>query len=242
MEEVRPLGRFPHASTDILDLMLERVAVSLLRDEAYGRLRQAILEGELAPGARLRPDELADQLGLSRMPVREALARLRDEGLVEMRPRSGTRVSPLRLDEASQALVVITAMHELAARIAVPRLHEPDLERMEAAGERFATAVRASDYEAAIAADDDFHGVFVDVAGNRAVAETLTRCMPLLRRAEALRFGTLPGKTSVAAHDQILAAARRGEVEAAVAATRGNWASLVAQIEQSIARERGDAG
>jgi DNA-binding GntR family transcriptional regulator len=217
--------------------VLEPVTTSLLRDEAYRRIRQAILEGELAPGARLRPDELASQLQLSRMPVREALARLRDESLVETRPRSGSRVSPMRLDDASQALAVITAMHELAVRIAVPRLGAIDLRRLKDAADSFAAAVRAGDYEAAIGADDDFHGLFVEVAGNRPVADTLVRYMPLLRRAEALRFGTLPGQKSIATHKQILTAARDEDIEAAVSATRANWGSLAQQIEQSIARE-----
>lgn len=218
--------------------MLQPITTPLLRDEAYRRLRQAILEGELAPGARLRPDELAGQLQLSRMPVREALARLRDEGLVDMRPRSGTRVSPVRLDDASQALVLITAMHELAVRIAVPRLDEEHLRRLRTAADRFAAAVRAGDCGGAIVADDDFHGLFVEVAGNRPVAATLARYMPLLRRAEALRFGTLPGQKSIAAHKQILAAARAGEIEPAATATRANWGSLAQQIEQLIAREQ----
>lgn len=185
----------------------------------------------------MRPDELAGQLHLSRMPVREALARLRDEGLVEMRPRSGTRVSPVRLDEASQALVVITAMHELAVRIAFPRLHEAHLRRLANAADSFAAAVRAGNYDAAIAADDDFHGVFVEVANNRAVAETLVRYIPPLRRAEALRFGSLPGQKSIAAHKKILTAARDGDIETALSATRANWGSLAQQIEQSMARE-----
>jgi len=212
---------------------MKQVRVPLLRDEAYVRLREAILDGELAPGQPLRPDELAEELGLSRMPIREAFTRLRDEGLVETRPRSGTRVSPLRLDDASQALAVITAMHELAAREAVPRLEPADLERLEAAAERFATAVKASDHASAIAADDEFHGVFVEVAANRPLSETIARYMPILRRAETLRFGSLPGRRSIAAHAEIVRAAKRGDGEAAARATRENWDSLASQIQQS---------
>ena len=212
---------------------MKQVRVPLLRDEAYVRLREAILDGELAPGQPLRPDELAEELGLSRMPIREAFTRLRDEGLVETRPRSGTRVSPLRLDDASQALAVITAMHELAAREAVPRLEPADLERLEAAAERIATAVKASDHASAIAADDEFHGVFVEVAANRPLSETIARYMPILRRAETLRFGSLPGRRSIAAHAEIVRAAKRGDGEAAARATRENWDSLASQIQQS---------
>lgn len=217
--------------------MLAPVESPLLRDLAYQRLRTAILSGALAPGDPVRIDELADQLALSRTPVREALARLRDEGLVHTRPRSGTRVSPLRLDEARQALAVISAMHELAVRSAVAMLEERHLKQLAQAAQRFEEAVKAGDHERAIDADDEFHGVFVSAAGNGPLRETIVRFMPLLRRAEALRFGTLPGRRSFAAHRRILAAARRGDPEAAAQATRINWASLTEQIEQSMTSE-----
>jgi DNA-binding GntR family transcriptional regulator len=219
--------------------VLSPVESPLLRDEAYRRLRGAILSGALAPGDPLRIDELAGQLALSRTPVREALARLRDEGLVQTRPRSGTKVSPLRLDEARQALAVISAMHELAARTAVALLDDRNLEQLAQAARRFEEALKAGDHERAIEADDEFHGVFVTVAGNGPLRETIVRFMPLLRRAEALRFGTLPGRRSIAAHRRILAAARRGDSEAAAQASRINWASLAAQIEQSMSNDPG---
>ncbi len=222
--------------------MLGPVESPLLRDLAYRRLRGSILSGELAPGDPLRIDELAGQLALSRTPVREALARLRDEGLVQTRPRSGTRVSPLRLDEARQALAVISAMHELAVLSAVARLHEHHLAQLAQAARRFEHAVKAGDHERAIDADDEFHGVFVIVADNRPLRETIVRFMPLLRRAEALRFGTLPGRRSIAAHRRILDAARRGDTEAAAQATRGNWGSLAEQIEQSMTNDSEEDG
>jgi DNA-binding GntR family transcriptional regulator len=66
--------------------------------------------------------------------------------------------------------------------------------------------------------------------------------MPLLRRAEALRFGTLPGRRSIARHRSIIAAARRGDAEAAAEATRVNWASLAEQIEQSMVSDSEEDG
>jgi DNA-binding GntR family transcriptional regulator len=220
--------------------MLEPLPAPLLRDGAYDRIRDAILEGTLAPGAPLRPGELADALGLSLTPVREALARLRHEGLVQTRPRSGTRVTPLDLDGAKQALTVIAAMHRLAAETSVPRLTEADLAELAEAAEHFRVAVDTGDWHAAIDADDRFHGVFVRVAANRPLQETIERNMPLLRRAERLRFGTPPGRRSVTQHQRILRAARRGDAAAAADATLANWQSLVEQISASIARDVGD--
>lgn len=220
--------------------MLEPLPAPLLRDGAYDRIRDVILDGTLAPDAPLRPGDLADALGLSLTPVREALARLRDEGLVQTRPRSGTRVAPLDLDGARQALAVIAAMHRLAAETAVPQLTDADLAEMAAAAERFGAAVETGDWHAAISADDDFHGVFVRVAANRPLQETIERNMALLRRAERLRFGTPPGRRSVTQHQRILRAARKGDVAVAADATLANWQSLGPQISASMTQDAGD--
>ena len=115
----------------------------LLRDRAYAALRDAIVDGTLAPGERLRDQELCEWLGLSRTPVREALARLEQDGLVETAPQRYTRVAPLDRRAARDAFPVVAALHALAAELAVPRLGEHDLAAMRAANERFAHALRA---------------------------------------------------------------------------------------------------
>src|SRR5688572_21199588 len=97
--------------------LLRPVQRTLLRDTAYAAIRDAIVRGDLAPGVSLSNSELADQLGLSRAPIRDALARLADEGLVETKPQSFTRVTPVVLREAQDAAAVVRAMHELAARV-----------------------------------------------------------------------------------------------------------------------------
>lgn len=205
-----------------------------LSDAAYVAIRDAIVAGELAPGAVLRDVELAGSLGLSRTPVREALQRLADEGLVESKPHAYTRVTPLVRAVAVEAHLVVRALHELAVELAVPRLRPADLQRLHAANEAFALALAAADVEGALAADDAFHGVFVDVAGNRLVHDTLARTTPLVRRLERLRFGSPPGRESVAAHDAIAEAAARGDVAAAVRATRANWDRLGELIERAF--------
>ena len=86
-------------------------------------VRDAIVNGELEPGAPIRDAELAERVGLSRTPVREALAGWPTRGLVETKPHAWTRVTPLSLREVQDALVVVRAMHELAVRLAVPVLN-----------------------------------------------------------------------------------------------------------------------
>lgn len=198
----------------------------LLRDRVFARLREAIVDGTLEPGERLNDADLCRWLGVSRTPVREALGRLEQTGLVQVRPGSSTLVSPLDDRAAVEAQAVVATLHELAAREAVPLVEGSHLEAMEQANDDVAAALRLGDVEAAVAADAAFHQVFVDVCANRTVIAVLDDVTPLLRRMERARFATLAGRGSVSQHREIVAAARRGDADAAAAATRANWLTL----------------
>jgi DNA-binding GntR family transcriptional regulator len=206
---------------------LLRIDRSLLRDRAYRTLRDAIVTGELPPGSVIRDAELAERVGLSRTPVREALARLADDGLVETKPHSWTRVTPLVLREVRDALVVVRAMHELAVRLAVPLMTARHHELMRAANRRFAAALDGGDVQAAVEADDALHDVPVAVLGNRVLAATIERQLPSIRRLERLRFGSLLGRRSIGFHDQLIDACEDGDVETAVAITTRIWTTLL---------------
>jgi DNA-binding GntR family transcriptional regulator len=99
--------------------------------------------------------------------------------------------------------------------------------------------MKAGDVDAALAADDDFHGVFLDAAGNGEIPRALARLLPRLRRLERLRFGSLPGRHSVRQHERIVAAAARGAAEEAAAAARENWRSLGALIDKTFPDDAG---
>lgn len=204
-------------------------------------LRDAIVSGELEPGSVIRDGELAEGVGLSRTPVREAMARLVDEGLVETKPHSWTRVTPLVLREVRDALVVVQAMHELAVRLAVPLMTTRHHARMRAANKRFATALGKGDVYAALEADDELHGVSIDALGNRVIAATIERQLPLIRRLEKLRFGSLLGRRSIAWHDQLIDACEEGDVESAVTITTRIWSALLANLESEGGSRNGDA-
>jgi DNA-binding GntR family transcriptional regulator len=209
------------------DAPLER---DLLRDQAYAAIRDAIVDGTLAPGERLRDQELCAWLGLSRTPVREALSRLEQDGLVETAPQRFTRVTPLDRRAARDAFPVVAALHELAAELALPRLTATDRDAMRAANDRFAYALRDADVDAALQADDDFHGVFVAAAANAEIPRALDRLMPRIRRLERLRFGSLSGRASVKQHAEILMATP----DQAAALVKQNWLSLGALIDRSF--------
>ena len=192
------------------------------------------LRADVAMRARreqLRDHELAAWLGVSRTPVREALLRLGQSGLVLSRPGRSTTVAGLSAAAARDALEVVAAMHEVAVRGAVPRLTDADLAKMRGANEDFAEALRHADAEGALAADDVLHAVPVRVCGNSAVTEVLEQFTPLLRRVERLRFATLGGRASVRAHTSLIQACARGHGEEAAEISTRIWFSLTPLID-----------
>jgi DNA-binding GntR family transcriptional regulator len=199
---------------------------ALLRDDAYQRLRDAIVDGTLEPGERLRDAELGVWLGVSRTPVREALARLEHAGLVITRPGRSTTVAPLDVRAARDAQSVVAAMHQLAVRLAVPHLSDDDLARMTEANDRFSKALRAGDVDAALQADDDLHAVPVAATANQALHQVLEQFTPLLRRVERLRFSSLTGRSSVALHADLIDRCRAGDADGAAAVSWDTWQTL----------------
>ena len=203
-----------------------RQARSLLRDDVYLRLREAIVDGTLAPGESLRDGELAEWLGVSRTPVREALLRLAESGLVVARPGRSTEVAVVETDAVRGARDVVAAMHELAARATVPNLTSDQLDAMRRANERFAAAIETGDAQAAVAADDDFHGVLIAAAGNPALMAVLDLYTPVLRRAEVHRFLSVDRYSSADRHAELIGLCAAGDAEAAARLAFDTWHSL----------------
>jgi DNA-binding GntR family transcriptional regulator len=205
---------------------VESIGRHLLRDAAYGRLRGAIVDGTLAPGAPLKPDALAEQLGLSRAPIRDALARLAGEGLVETKPQSYTRVTEVIVKDVEDAAAVLGAMHGLAVQEIALRMTTDQLERMREANSRFAAAVAAGDVEAALAADDEVHAIPLLAYGNAAASATVERFTPLVRRAERLLFTSPQASRSVRLHDELIEALAVRDEARAVEVNSAIWGHL----------------
>lgn len=206
----------------------------LLRDTAYEAIRDAIVVGTLAPGEHLHDSELCDWLHLSRTPVRDALARLEDEGLVETAPQRFTRVTPLVPQDARDSFPVLAAVHALAAELAVPHLKPEDLIELRLANAAFVAGLAEGAAGATYAADDRFHGVFVAACGNPDVEHVLERMEARLHRLEILRTGALPGRRSAAQHEAIITRAEAGDAAGAASATRENWLTLGRLVEETL--------
>ncbi|HET7876416.1 MAG TPA: GntR family transcriptional regulator [Methylomirabilota bacterium] len=148
-----------------------------LVDDATQSLREAILSGRLPAGARLRQMDLAARLGISRTPIRDALGRLEQEGLIELLPPGGVRVTPLNAEQAVELYDLREVLDGLAARLAAGRADQVALGRLERALARMAECVERGDPSPWFRAHVAFHEEIVRAANNR----PLTRLSSVVR-------------------------------------------------------------
>ena len=136
-----------------------------LRDVVFITLRQAILKGELAPGERLMEIRLANMLGVSRTPIREAIRKLELEGLVNMIPRRGAEVAGISEKSLRDVLEVRRSLEELAMDLAVQRMNEEQMKLLEDAQAEFVEALGTNDLILIAQADENFHDMIYGGTG-----------------------------------------------------------------------------
>ena len=205
-----------------------------VRGQIYEKLRDWILSGTLKPNEQVRDTELAMRLGVSRTPVREALQRLEDEGLVRTAPNRWTRVSPIEIKDAQRVYPIISALESLAVRSSGARLTAADLREMTEANDRVASALRRKDPVDASAADCSFHLVPARRMGNLELLRILQELRVKLRRLEVVYFdrGVVVAR-SVVEHKGILEALKRKNVEDAVRCIEANWCNSLKRLTEA---------
>lgn len=211
-----------------IPLSVPGVDRSLLRDDVFRRLRDAIVDGTFLPGEQLKDADLAEWLGVSRTPVREALLRLGASGLVVAVPGRSTTVSAIDPKAVREARDVVAAMHVLAVREMAGNLGDTDIARMRDANRRFSQALSSGDIAAALEADEELHRVPVAALGNHAIESVLDQFGPVVRRAERARFA-MDGQVSAERHERLIELLVRGDVERASELTFDIWHGLRAE-------------
>lgn len=138
-----------------------------LRDVVFNTLRQAILTGELKPGERLMEIHLADKLGVSRTPIREAIRKLELEGLVTMIPRRGAEVAQITEKSMNDVLEVRRALDAFCVELACDRITEEGITALRDACGQFEAAVKTKDTKKIAHADVALHDIIVQATGNQ---------------------------------------------------------------------------
>lgn len=206
-----------------------------LRDVVFNTLRQAILKGELEPGERLMEIQLADRLGVSRTPIREAIRKLELEGLVLMIPRKGAEVAKISEKSLRDVLEVRRSLEELAIELACDRMDEEELIELEKAQEMFREAVEGGDSMVIAETDEHYHDIIYNGTGNNRLVQMLNNLREQMYRYR-LEYIKDENKrqTLLTEHEEILASIKARHVAEAKKAIREHIDNQAITVSRNI--------
>jgi DNA-binding GntR family transcriptional regulator len=199
-----------------------------LVETAYREIKRRILLNQYPGGFQILEDALAGELSMSRTPLKEAIVRLRNEGLVEILPRRGMRVLPLNADDVADIFEVLSVLEILSIRLIARRKGNADsVQRLRAHVEAMKAALDRDDLDAWAAADESFHRALVDESRNPRLAMA---ARTLLDQSQRFRIFTLRLREkpvrSTKSHEALVSALRRNDsakAEAEHSVHKRNW-------------------
>lgn len=214
-----------------------------LHAQAVDRLRDMIVEGELASGSRIVEGDLCEALDISRTPLREALKVLAAEGLIELLPRRGARVTEVTAKEAGDLFEVIASLEALAAELTATRRTERDLERLEALHrrmEKYHAERRRHHY---FQLNHEIHQMIVSLSGNDVLVATHERLMVQARRSRYMAILSRERwDEAMREHVEFMAAVRSQDGVRAGAIWRRHVQRTGEVVEQTLNPARATAG
>ena len=187
-----------------------------LREAVCETLRDAIRKGILEPGERLMEVQLADELGISRTPVREAIRKLEQEGYVIMMPRRGTYVSDISTSDVKEIFEIRSALESLATGLAARRIEPDELETLQNLLVEIEGYIAKNDIEKIVETDIKFHGLLYKVSRNERLVNIINNLKEQLARFRTLSM-SYPGRLqeTLEEHSEMVEAIANGDVSAA---------------------------
>ena len=180
-----------------------------LREIVYEELKRQIMVGEIAPGTRMMEVDLADEMGVSRTPVREAIRKLEKEGLVTIEPRRGAK-------DMVDVLEVRQDLEGMAAGLAAQKITEEDILQLKDMTRRYKEAVEAGDIEEIIKQDEDFHKFIVGLSDNKTLIKMVSQVQELALRFRYIYYDDFSRfKNQPLEHQEIVEAIMSGDANSA---------------------------
>ena len=187
-----------------------------LREIVYEELKRQIMVGEIAPGTRMMEVDLADEMGVSRTPVREAIRKLEKEGLVTIEPRRGAYASDISAKDMVDVLEVRQDLEGMAAGLAAQKIAEGDILQLKDMTRRYKEAVEAGDIEEIIKQDEDFHKFIVGLSDNKTLIKMVSQVQELALRFRYIYYDDFSRfKNQPLEHQEIVEAIMSGDANSA---------------------------
>lgn len=212
-----------------------------LRDVVFKTLRQAILKGELEPGERLMEIQLAERLGVSRTPIREAIRKLELEGLVLMIPRKGAEVAKISEQNMRDVLEVRRSLEELAIDLACQRMSPEELLELQETEKEFAKAIQNGDAMMIAQTDEKYHDIIYGATKNQKLVQMLNNLREQMYRYR-LEYIKDEDKRQIllVEHDHILKALSLRHVQEAKMAIREHIDNQEITILKNLKEQEND--
>ena len=222
------------------DMRLDATSNLPLREVVFLRLRQAILQGELQPGERLMEIQLADQLGVSRTPVREAIKKLELEGLVAMKPRRGAEVASITIKDMQDVLEVRATLEELAVELCCAKGDDSWIDDLKKANKVFEVAVKSGELLIIADADVNFHDIIYKATGNKRLIQIINNLREQIYRYRLEYIKNEKARSEmIEEHNRIIAFISEKDREGAKKAMRQHIANQETDIAGAIKRYEG---
>jgi DNA-binding GntR family transcriptional regulator len=202
-------------------------------DDVYERVRSAILDGDLAPGAVMSQVALAEELGISRTPLREALRMLQSERLVELEPNRRVRVATMSPGDLEELYVVRVTLEAEAVRLSVAHMAPEDLARLEGFMAEMAHHAQAKDYRRWVVPHRQFHRALTAPAGER-VNGLLGQLFDHAERYRRLHIGHGPSAWATAGHREILDACKKDDRDRSASLLASHLASTGLEVSELL--------
>lgn len=183
----------------------------LLSEDIAESIKAAIIKGKFKPGEKISEGDLAESMGISRTPLREAFRKLENEGFIEIIPRKGAIVTEIDAREAYHLYEIKSTLEGLAARLAAANMKEKDLEKLKKVNDELKELIDQNDLEAFYKAHTRFHEGFVKLSGNKRLMQIISNLNDHFKRFGIVSL-TLPGQYEKATkqHEEIIDAFRQG--------------------------------
>lgn len=205
-----------------------------LREMVYEELKMQILKGTIVPGTRLMEVDLADEMGVSRTPIREAIRKLEKEGLVTIEPRRGAYASQISTKDMVEILEVRQNMEGLAAAFAASRITPEQLRELKQVSENYNNAVIEGNMEDMIKYDTRFHRIIVESCKNKVLVTMIEQLQELVLRFRYIYYDNFRRAENMPSeHKVILEAIEQGDTETAREAADVH----IDQLKQLIIKE-----
>ncbi len=210
-----------------------------LRERIVDFIKDSVVSGRLKPGERVPEQEIAENFGISRTPIREAFRQLESEGFITVIPRKGAVVSPITDKDVSEFYAIKSLLEGFAARTSCEKLTDRDLKRLESLNASMEKSAEKGDVKGFFKLDAQFHDTFLKACGNEKLCALIHHLVQQFERFRITAM-SLPGRmrASVKQHEEIVSAFRRKDAVLVEALVKANAERGRDILVEEISKER----